>query len=76
MQTKQKPQQRSPSPHARIVIGLPDLQHQIRMINKLSANASEPELQRMKELAHMLCELYAQLQHQKQVLVFRGAKAA
>ena len=70
METKQK------SPHMRIVVGLPDLQHQIRMLNKMSANASEPELQRMKELAHLLCELYAQLQHQKQVSVFRGAKAA
>ena len=68
METKTK----SPSPHMRIVVGLPDLQHQIRMVNRLTSAASEPELQRMKDLGHLLCELYAQLQHQKHVLVYRN----
>jgi len=61
----------SPSPHQRIVVGLPDIQNQIRMVNRLSATAAEPEQGRWGDLGNLLCELYTQLQHQKQVTVYR-----
>jgi len=59
------------SPHLKIVVGLPNLQDQIRVLNRLSGSASEPEQQRLTDLGHLLAELYSQLQHQKQVTVFR-----
>ena len=62
---------KSQGPHPRIVVGLSDIQDQIRMVNRLSATAAEPELGRWGDLGNLLCELYAQLQHQKQVTVYR-----
>ena len=62
---------KSQGPHPRIVVGLPDIQHQIRMVNRLSATAEEPELGRWGELGNLLSELYIQLQHQKQVTIYR-----
>ena len=64
-------EEKTRSPHMRIIVGLPNLQDQIRMVNRLSVNASEPELQRLKDLGHLLSELYTQLQNQKQVTVRR-----
>ena len=55
----------------RIVVGLPDLQDQIRMVDRLSGTAAEPELGRWGGLGSLLSELYTQLQHQKQVTVYR-----
>ena len=67
---------KSHAPHPRIVVGLPDIQDQIRMVNRLSATAVEPELGRWDGLASLLSELYIQLQHQKQVTVYRfGSKS-
>jgi hypothetical protein len=64
-------------PHARIVVGLPDIQDQIRMVDRISAKASESELARWGELGNLLSELYTQLQHQKQVTIYRcGSKNA
>ncbi len=62
---------KSQSPHPRIIVGLPDIQDHIRMVNRLSATATEPELGRWDGLGNLLCELYAQLQHQKQVTIYR-----
>jgi len=62
---------KSQGPHPRIIVGLPDIQDQIRMVNRLSATAAEPELGRWEDLGNLLCELYAQLQHQKQVTIYR-----
>ena len=64
-------------PHPRIVVGLPDIQDQLRMVNRLSATASEPESERWGDLGNLLCELYTQLQHKKQVTIHRfGSKSA
>ncbi|MCX5795654.1 MAG: hypothetical protein NTY77_09190 [Elusimicrobia bacterium] len=63
-------------PHCRIVVGLPDIQDQLRLVDRLSASASEPELGRLNCLGNLLSELYAQLQHKKQVTIFRfGSKS-
>ncbi|MBI4678313.1 MAG: hypothetical protein HY748_12100 [Elusimicrobia bacterium] len=62
---------RSPSPHLRIVVGLPNLQDHVRMVDRLRNMANEPELSRWSDLAQLLSELYTQLQHQKQVTVYR-----
>ena len=59
------------APHARIVVGLPNLQDQIRMVDRLSGKAAEPALARWDDLARLLSELYTQLQHHKQVTVYR-----
>ncbi len=68
---------KSQGPHPRIIIGLPDIQDQIRMVNRLSATAAEPELGRWGDLGNLLCELYTQLQHKKQVTIYRfGSKSA
>jgi hypothetical protein len=58
------------------MVGLPDIQDQIRLVNRVSASSSEPEAGRWDGLGNLLCELYAQLQHKKQVTVFRfGSKS-
>lgn len=57
--------------HPRIVVGLPNLQDQLRMVDRLVAKASEPELERWEDLSELLAELYSQLQQQKQVSVYR-----
>ena len=62
---------RAQGPHQRIVVGLPDIQDHIRMVQRLSASAVEPESGRWESLGNLLCELYAQLQHKKQVTVYR-----
>jgi len=61
------------SPHARIIVGLPNLQDQIGMINQVAATASEPDLGRWTDVAELLSDLYSQLQRQKQVTVYRLA---
>jgi hypothetical protein len=66
---------KSQGQHPRIVVGLPDIQDQIRLVKRLSATASEPELGRWGDLGNLLFELYTQLQHQKQVTIYRcGSK--
>lgn len=59
------------TPHLRIVIGLPNLQDQIRMVNRITGTATEPELERWEDIGQLLSELYTQLQQQKQVTVYR-----
>ena len=61
------------SQNPRIFVGLPDIQAQIRLVNRLSASAAESEQERWDGLGNLLCELYAQLQHQKQVTIYRFA---
>ena len=63
---------RSRTPHLRIVVGLPDLQDQIRLVDRHIGTASQPELARWDDLGKLLSELYTQLQHQRQVTVYRG----
>lgn len=60
-------------PHERIVVGLPDIQDQIRMVHRLCSSAEEPELERWHTLGNLLYELYTQLQHQRQVTIYRYA---
>lgn len=70
---------RKPSPHEvqpRIVVGLPNLQDQIRMVDRLAEKASEPELERWEDLSQLLADLYSQLQQQKQVTVYRFGNRA
>ena len=62
--------------HPRIDVSLQDIQTQIRMVDRLCATAAEPELGRWTDLGLLLSELYAQLQHQKQVTVHRSSKSA
>jgi hypothetical protein len=64
---------KSQGQNPRIMVGLPDIQNQIRLVKRASITASEPELGRWDELGNLLCELYTQLQHQKQVTIYRFA---
>lgn len=64
---------KSRMPHLRIIVGLPNLQDQIRMINRITGTATEPELERWEDIGQLLSELYTQLQQQKQVTVYRLA---
>jgi hypothetical protein len=57
--------------YLRIVVGLPNLQDQIRMVKRLAVTAVEPELARWEDLGQLLSELYSQLQQQRQVTVYR-----
>ncbi|MFH2201995.1 MAG: hypothetical protein ABIJ96_02665 [Elusimicrobiota bacterium] len=59
------------SPHPRIVVGLPNLQDQIGMVNRVIGKSADPELERWEDVGELLAELYSQLQHQKQVTVYR-----
>lgn len=65
---------KSSSAHPRIVVGLPNIQDQIRMINRAAAAATEQEQERWEALKDLLAELYAQLQRQDRVTVYRHAK--
>jgi len=67
---------KSRAPHPPIVVGLPDLQVQLRMVERLCAASDEPELGHWNDLSNLLRELYIQLQHQRQVTVCRfGSKS-
>ena len=61
----------SDTPHAKIVVGLPNLQDQIGMINKVSNLANDVDSVRWEDMKDLLSELYSQLQKKKQVTVFR-----
>jgi len=71
MATKSKAQ---PS-HPRIVLGLPDIQDQLRVIDRLLARATDSDRDHLASLGNMLSEFYAQLQHQKRITIYRfGSK--
>lgn len=70
METKGK----TSSPHPRIVVGLPNIQDQIRMINRAAGTATEQEQERWEDIKTLLGELYAQLQRQEKVTVYRASK--
>lgn len=70
METKNKPI----SAHPRIVVGLPNIQDQIRMINRAAGTATEQEQERWADVKDLLAELYAQLQRQDRVTVYRHGK--
>ncbi|MBI5623426.1 MAG: hypothetical protein HY924_06595 [Elusimicrobia bacterium] len=57
--------------HSRIIVGLPNLQDQLRMVDRHAGKAPEVELERWEGLRTLLSELYTQLQYQKQVRVYR-----
>ncbi|MFA6316585.1 MAG: hypothetical protein WC943_04145 [Elusimicrobiota bacterium] len=67
MPTKTK----SSQAHTRITVGLPNLQDQLRMVDRTSGKAPEVEQERWNGLKQLLSELYTQLQYQKQVRVYR-----
>ncbi len=62
------------SAHPRIVVSLPDIQDQTRLINRAASTATEQEQGRWEDLKTLLGELYAQLQRQDRVTVHRLAK--
>lgn len=62
------------SAHPRIVVALPDIQDQTRLINRAAATATEQEQGRWEDLKSLLGELYAQLQRQDRVTVYRLGK--
>lgn len=70
METKSK----MSSPHPRIVVGLPNIQDQIRMINRAAGTATEQDQERWEDVKTLLGELYAQLQRQEKVVVYRASK--
>jgi hypothetical protein len=46
------------------------------MVDRLAATAEEPQAGRWRDLANLLSDLYIQMQHQKQVTVYReGGKS-
>lgn len=62
--------------HARITLGLPDIQKQLRLVDKLAMDAGDIERDPLENLGKLLSELYAQLQHHKQVTIYRfGSKS-
>ena len=65
---------KSDTPQQRIVVGLPNLQDQIGMINSVTDLASEHDLEKWEDIKDLLSELYSQLQRQKQVTVYRLPK--
>jgi hypothetical protein len=52
-------------------VGIPNLQDQLRLVDRQAASASEPDLERWEDLGLLLAELYSQLQQQQQVTVYR-----
>ena len=61
--------------HSRIVLGLPDIQKQLLLVKRLADQAGDMERDPLENLGDLLSELYAQLQHQKQVTISRfGSK--
>jgi len=64
----------STSLHPKILVGLPNIQDQLRLVDRLASAASEPELSVWKDLGDMLAELYSQLQSQDHVTVNRLSK--
>lgn len=69
-----EPITKTSSAHPRIVVGLPNIQDQIRMINRAAAKATEQEQERWEDVKNLLAELYSQLQRQDRVTVYRHAK--
>jgi hypothetical protein len=63
----------SDTPHSKIVVGLPNLQDQIGLINRVSNLANEVDSERWEDVKDLLSDLYSQLQRQKQVTVYRLA---
>jgi hypothetical protein len=59
------------SPHPKIVLGLPDIQKQLLLVRRLANQAGDIERDPLENLGVLLSELYAQLQHKKQVTVYR-----
>ncbi len=59
------------SPHPRITLGLPDIQKQLLLVRRLANQAGDIERDPLENLGELLSELYAQLQHKKQVTVYR-----
>lgn len=57
----------------RILTGIPDIQKQLLLIDRLAARAPDVERETLDGLAGFLSELYSQLQHQKSVRVYRLA---
>lgn len=69
-----KAENKMSSPHPRIVVGLPNIQDQIRMINRAAGTATEQDQERWEDVKTLLGELYAQLQRQEKVTVYRVSK--
>ncbi|MBI4346739.1 MAG: hypothetical protein HY553_07775 [Elusimicrobia bacterium] len=64
----------SSSLHPKILIGLPDIQDQLRLVDRQAAAASEPELSTWRGLGELLAELYSQMQSTHHVTVHRFAQ--
>lgn len=55
----------------RITLGLPDIQKQLRVIDQLTRKANENDRGTLEDLGTLLSEFYSQLQHQKQITIYR-----
>jgi hypothetical protein len=55
----------------RITLGLPDIQEQLRVIDHLTRKASDNDRRHLEDLGTLLSEFYSQLQHQKQITIYR-----
>ena len=73
MGTKSNTKTNADTPYQRIIVGLPNLQDQIGMINRVSGTASEFDQERWEDMKDLLSDLYSQLQRKKQVTVYRLA---
>lgn len=63
---------KSGTSHQRIVVSLTSLQNHVRAVDRITGTAVEPELGRWTDLAKFLSDLYIQMQHQKQVTIYRS----
>ncbi|MBI4422490.1 MAG: hypothetical protein HY554_02115 [Elusimicrobia bacterium] len=71
MATKPRANQTYP----RIVIGVPDIQKQLLLVDRLAQRAGDAEREPLETLATFLADLYSRLQHQKNVTIYRfGSK--
>lgn len=55
----------------KILVGLPNIQDQLRLVDRQVSGAREPDLATWKDLGNLLAELYSQLQSRQRVTIHR-----
>ena len=71
LNVKKKKKQANPEPRPGILVSLPDLQDQIRLVNRVSGTATEPELEVWEEIGQLLSDIYVELQGKREVILHR-----
>lgn len=67
---------KSSQARTRIVLGMPDIQDQLLLIDRLVAKASDSERKPLENLGEFLSDLYSQFQHRKSLTIYRfGSKS-